>query len=93
MAFHMSVFDLLHRAVLFGLVGMGAGGLMLGFQVHRDVLRRGKGGTFFFFFLHFKLLLFNIGFIRLKMRKPSRMLHKQSCGLATLRLRSQPTCP
>lgn len=43
MALRMPLVDLVHRAFLFGLVGIGAGGIYLGFQVHNDVLDRGKG--------------------------------------------------
>ena len=43
MALRLPLVDLVHRAFLFGLVGIGAGGIYLGFQVHNDVLDRGKG--------------------------------------------------
>ncbi|THH07862.1 hypothetical protein EW145_g3088 [Phellinidium pouzarii] len=37
----MPVIDIVHRAILIGLVGVGTGGVLMGFQVHRDILRRG----------------------------------------------------
>lgn len=35
--------DFVHRTVLLGLVGLGAGGIYMGVQVHRETLRRGRG--------------------------------------------------
>ncbi|KAL5521395.1 hypothetical protein ACEPAG_9321 [Sanghuangporus baumii] len=41
-AMRMPVLDILHRTLLFGLVGFGALGILTGVQVHRGNLRRGK---------------------------------------------------
>ena len=43
MAFRMPLIDIVHRTLLFGLVGMGIGGVFLGASVHRNVLHKGKG--------------------------------------------------
>jgi len=34
--------DIAHRATVLGLVGLGAGAIIMGIQVHRDTLRRGR---------------------------------------------------
>lgn len=41
----MGAADLLHRVFILGLAGIGVGGIALGFQVHRDTVRRGEGMT------------------------------------------------
>ena len=43
MALRMGVADLFHRAFVIGLAGLGAGGIALGYQAHRDTIRRGEG--------------------------------------------------
>lgn len=43
MAARLTITDILHRGVLFGLVGLGVGGIALGVQVHRETLKKGKG--------------------------------------------------
>lgn len=35
--------DVAHRGLLVGLVGLGVGGIVVGVQVHRETLKRGKG--------------------------------------------------
>lgn len=45
MALRMGAADLLHRVFILGLAGIGVGGIALGFQVHRDTVRRGEGMT------------------------------------------------
>ena len=43
MATRLPLIDIVHRSFLFGLLALGAGGIYMGFQVHNDVLDRGKG--------------------------------------------------
>ena len=42
----LPIVDVLHRTILFGLVGLGAFGILTGVQVHRSTLQRGKGAMF-----------------------------------------------
>lgn len=40
----LSVLDILHRTVVYSLVGISVYGIGMGVVVHRDTLRRGRGG-------------------------------------------------
>ena len=35
--------DIIHRSFVLGLVGLGGYGLFMGWRVHEDTLRRGRG--------------------------------------------------
>jgi hypothetical protein len=37
--------DIIHRSFVLGLVGIGGYGLFMGWKVHEDTLRRGKGAA------------------------------------------------
>ena len=44
--------DIIHRSFVLGLVGLGGYGLFMGWRVHEDTLRRGRG-----MFLQFSVAL------------------------------------
>ena len=51
--------DIIHRSFVLGLVGLGGYGLFMGWRVHEDTLRRGRG-VFVQFFVALRTNLLSI---------------------------------